>query len=42
MRFRVDVDLRGEILTLPLNYREMVQAIMYHAMPEEAANFAHQ
>lgn len=41
MRFRVDVDLGGRALTLPLNYQELIQGILYHAMPKDLAEEGH-
>lgn len=41
MRFKIEVDLQGVSLKLPLNYQEVIQGIIYHALPEEAANEAH-
>ena len=41
MRFKIEVDLQGVSLKLPLNYQEVIQGILYHALPEEVANDAH-
>lgn len=41
MRLKVTVRLSEKGLTLPLNYREMVQAILYKAMPRDVAAQAH-
>ena len=42
MRFRVDVDLMDKGVTLPLNYQKLIQGILYHALPRELAEEAHQ
>lgn len=41
MRFKIEVDLQGVSLKLPLNYQEVIQGILYHSLPEEVANDAH-
>ncbi|HFU4218464.1 TPA: CRISPR-associated endoribonuclease Cas6 [Streptococcus suis] len=41
MRFRVDVDLNGKSLVLPTHYQQVVQGILYHAMPRIVADKAH-
>ncbi|HEL9597895.1 TPA: CRISPR-associated endoribonuclease Cas6 [Streptococcus suis] len=41
MRFRVDVDLNGNSLVLPIHYQQLIQGILYHAMPRLAADKAH-
>lgn len=41
MRFRVDVDIDGNCLVLPVHYQQLIQGIIYHAMPQIMADRAH-
>ncbi|HFI0423661.1 TPA: CRISPR-associated endoribonuclease Cas6 [Streptococcus suis] len=41
MRFRVDVDLKGNSLVLPIHYQQIIQGIIYHTMPRVVADKAH-